>query len=94
MQRKKRFQGCRIFVTSGREYIVREGSCIIVRERHSGRWRAVLPNRILGAVPREETDPEFVTDPCLGTPRVGERLCIQVGGGRLVTEPILAVEER
>lgn len=93
MLEKKEMEGCRLFVTLGREYAIRDQTCLRVRERASGRWAPVQPNRVLGTVPREETDPEFAADPVLGPPRVGERLCIQVGGRRVVTDPILAVED-
>lgn len=85
---------CRLYVTSQREYLIKGRACLRIRDRATGRWGACLPNRVLGAVPRDELDPEFVCDLALGAPRVGERLCIQVGGVRVVSTPILAVEYR
>lgn len=81
-----------VFVTFNKEYLVADCCCVGMRDRHSGRWQPVLPNRVLGSVPREERDAEFVSG--VSPPRVGERLCIQVAGRRIVSTPILAVEYR
>ena len=81
-----------VFVTFNKEYVVAGRTCVGVRDRLTGTWEPVLPNRVIGAVPREERDEEFVSD--VVRPRVGDRLCLQVAGRRIVTTPILAVESR
>ena len=82
----------RIYVTFHREYLVRGRACVRIRDRQSGRWGPVLPNRVLGSLPKGEADAEFVCDFGVGPPRLGDRLCIQVGGERVVSSPILAIE--
>ncbi|MDD9942626.1 MAG: hypothetical protein OXU20_16415 [Myxococcales bacterium] len=85
-------RGEQLYVTFSKEYLVRGRACVRIRDRPTGRWGPVLPNRVLGSVPRDEPDAEFVCDLGVGKPRVGERLCIQVGGERVVSTPILAIE--
>lgn len=81
----------RVFVTFNKEYLVADSCCVGMRDRQTGKWEPVLPNRVLGSVPRDERDPEFVSE---GVPRVGERLCIRVAGRHIISTPILAVEYR
>lgn len=79
-----------VYVTFTKEYLIRGGSCVRLRDRGTGAWEPVLPNRVIGSVPRGEADPEFVNEVAL--PRVGERLCLLVGGLRVVSTPVLAIE--
>lgn len=79
----------RLYVSETREYLVYRDACLRVRDRQTGRWMPVLPNRVVGAVPGDEHDATLVSD---GPPRVGERLCIQVRGSRVLSTPILSVE--
>lgn len=92
MENRKNRSNCEVFVTFNKEYVISERTCVGVRDRVSGAWEPVQPNRVLGSVPREERDEEFVTE--VGQPRVGDRLCIQMAGRRIVSMPILAVERR
>jgi hypothetical protein len=81
-------QRCSIFVTEAKEYVVRDRTCLRLRDRRSGRWEQVLPNRLLGSVP---PPPEHYL--CeTGEPRIGDRLCIQMGSRYVVSTPILAIE--
>jgi hypothetical protein len=79
----------RLYVSETREYLVYRDACLRVRDRTTGRWMPVLPNRVVGAVPGDEDDAFLVSEV---PPRVGERLCIQVSGRRVLSTPILSVE--
>jgi hypothetical protein len=88
MEKDEQEQSCAVFVTEAKEYVVRDKTCLRLRDRRSGRWEPVLPNRVLGAVP---PPPEHYL--CDTTePRIGDRLCIQMGSRYVVSTPILAIE--
>jgi hypothetical protein len=79
---------CAVFITEAKEYVVRDRICLRLRDRRTGRFEPVLPNRVLGAVP---PPPEHYA--CeTGEPRIGDRLCIQMGSRYLVSTPILTIE--
>jgi hypothetical protein len=88
MEKDEPEQSCAVFVTEAKEYVVRGKTCLRLRDRRSGRWEPVLANRVLGAVP---PPPEHYL--CDTTePRIGDRLCIQMGSRYVVSTPILAIE--
>ena len=81
-------EACAVFVTEAKEYVVRDRICLQLRDRRTGRLEPILPNRVLGAVP---PPPEhYLCD--TSEPRIGDRLCIQIGTRFVVSTPILAVE--
>jgi hypothetical protein len=82
-------QRCRLYVTQQKEYLVFRDACVGIRDRPTGRWLPVLPNRVVGSVGAEEVDDTVLSG---SPPRVGERLCIQVQGRRVISAVVLSVE--
>jgi hypothetical protein len=81
---------CKLYVTRHKEYLVFQEACVGIRDRATGRWFPVLPNRVIGSMP--VGDDEELAAICEAPPRVGERLCIQVQGRRILSSMVLSVE--
>lgn len=90
MADRERVEECLIFVTRDTEYLFQGRQCVRLRDRRTGLWESVRPNRLLGVLRPGESDPELA--PGDGGPRVGDRLCMLIGGTRLLSAPILRIE--
>lgn len=78
-----------VFTTFSKEYLFQGRRCLRLRDRHGGLWETVPPNRLLGVVRKVRSEPELLSGP----PRVGDRLCLLVGGLRVLTSPVALIEQ-
>lgn len=83
--------GCKLYVTYRSEYLVLRDLCVGVRDRRASVWlplHAAACAHVLGPVD------SLTTTPLVASPvRVGEQLCLRSSVRRIVTGPILAIEE-
>jgi hypothetical protein len=84
-------RGCKLYLTYRSEYLVLRDLCVGVRDRPSGNWmpmHAAACSTVLG--PANALD----ADPAIPSPvRVGEQMCLRPSIERIVTGPIIAIEE-
>ena len=81
-----------MYVTRNTEYHLRDGICIAVRDRRSGRWlpsHSALRRTLSGAV---RYDPSGYAAPSPSAPDVGDALYFGGGGRDLVTTVLSSVE--
>jgi hypothetical protein len=81
-----------MYVTRNTEYHLRDGVCIAVRDRQSGRWQLThhaLNRNISGAVRFNANGDPY---PTLKAPEVGEAMFFAIGGPDVVTSCLTAVE--
>lgn len=83
-------EACFIYVTFDREYLIQGHTCARIRDRKTGMWEPVLPNRLLGVIRRGELDPALVARDA--KPRVGDRLCLMIAGLQILSSPVVSVE--
>ncbi len=82
----------RMYVTRNTEYHLRDGICVAVRDRNTGRWLAshlALNRRVSGGV---RFFPNGTAVPSGDGPKVGEALYFGEGGRELLTSVLCAVE--
>ncbi|MET0391040.1 MAG: hypothetical protein ABW321_34025 [Polyangiales bacterium] len=83
-------RGCKLYVTYRSEYLVLRDLCVGVRDRASGAWiplHAAACAHVLG--PANATDTPLIPSPV----RVGEQMCLQPALQRVITGPIVSIEE-
>ena len=83
--------GCKLYLTYRSEYLVLRDLCVGVRDRKSSMWlplHAASCSHVLGPVGSAGDSPLVAM-----TARVGERLCLRSSARRIVTGPIIAVED-
>lgn len=83
--------GCKLYLTYRTEYLVLRDLCVGVRDRPTGRWlplHAAACSTVLGPAHA------FDGDPAIPSPvRIGEQMCLRPAIERVVTGPIIAIEE-
>ena len=83
--------GCKLYLTYRSEYLVLRDLCVGVRDRRASVWlplHAAACAHVLGTVD------SLTATPIVASPvRVGEQLCLRSYARRIVTGPILAIEE-
>jgi hypothetical protein len=83
--------GCKLYLTYRSEYLVLRDLCVGVRDRASSAWlplHSAACSHVLGPVAALEASPLVAAGP-----RVGERLCLLTQARRVVTGPIVAIED-
>jgi len=83
--------GCKLYLTYRSEYLVLRDLCVGVRDRRSSVWlplHAALCAHVLGPVDSLSHSPLVAS-----RVRVGEQLCLHAPVRRIVTGPIVAIEE-
>jgi hypothetical protein len=84
-------QGCKRYLTYRSEYLVLRDLCVGVRDRASGAWlplHAASCAYVLGPAESVEAPP-LIPSPV----RVGEQMCLRPTIERVVTGPIVAIED-
>ena len=84
-------RGCKLYLTYRSEYLVLSDLCVGVRDRRSGAWQplhAAACAHLLGPV-----DSRTQTPLVRSTVRVGEQLCFLPSVRRVVSGPVVAIEE-
>jgi hypothetical protein len=84
-------QGCKLYLTYRSEYLVLRDLCVGVRDRRTSVWlpmHVAACSHVLGPVDSVETSPLIPSKV-----RVGEQLCLRAPTRRVVTGPIVAIEE-
>lgn len=84
-------QEYRLYLTYRSEYLVLRDLCVGVRDRRSCEWvalHAATCSHVLGPIDSVTTTPLVA-----GRARVGEHLCLYSAARRIVTSPIIAVEQ-
>lgn len=84
-------RGCKLYLTYRSEYLVLRDLCVGVRDRTTGAWipmHAAACAYVLGPAQSVETTP-LIPSPV----RVGEQMCLRPSIERVVTGPIVAIEE-
>jgi hypothetical protein len=82
----------RMFVTRNTEYHFRDGVCVAVRDRQTGRWQIAhlaLNRNVSGAVRFNRLGDAY---PTLKVPQVGEAMFFGADGPDVVTSCLTAVE--
>jgi hypothetical protein len=83
--------GCKLYLTYRSEYLVLRDLCVAVRDRSSSTWlplHSAACSHVLGPVAAMDGSPLVAAGP-----RVGERLCLLTQARRVVTGPIVAIED-
>ena len=83
--------GCKLYLTYRSEYLVLRDLCVGGRDRASSAWlplHSAACSHLLGPVAALEGSPLVAAGP-----RVGERLCLLTQARRVVTGPIVAIED-
>lgn len=83
--------GCKLYVTYRSEYLVLRDLCVGVRDRRASVWlpmHAAACAHVLGPVDSRSATPLIAS-----RVRVGEQLCLRAAARRIVTGPILAIED-
>jgi hypothetical protein len=81
----------RVYVTRNSEYHFRDGLCVAVRDRASGKWvpgHVALNRPVTGSL---KFFPNGGIRPSVGSPQLGEALFFATGGRDVVTSPLLEV---
>jgi len=81
----------KMFVTRNTEYHFRDGLCVAVRDRKTGRWleaHLALRRPVSGSL---KFYPNGAIRPTIGQPRLGEALFFATGGRDLVTSPLMDI---
>ncbi|HEX7478829.1 MAG TPA: hypothetical protein VF331_13570 [Polyangiales bacterium] len=81
----------KLYLTYRSEYLVLGDLCVGVRDRRSSAWlplHAAACAHLLGPVGSPESSPLVAVKV-----RVGEHLCLRASSRRIVTGPIVAIEE-
>jgi len=84
-------RGCRLYLTYRSEYLVLSDLCVGVRDRRSGAWQplhAAACAHLIGPVDESTQTPLIQS-----SVRVGEQLCFLPSVRRVVTGPVVAIEE-
>jgi hypothetical protein len=84
-------QGCKLYLTYRSEYLVLRDLCVGVRDRRSSVWlpmHVAACSHVLGPVDSVERSPLIPSKV-----RVGEQLCLRAPARRVVTGPVVAIEE-
>jgi hypothetical protein len=84
-------QGYKLYLTYRSEYLVLQDLCVGVRDRRTSGWlamHAATCSHVLGPV-----DAATKTPLVAGSARVGEHLCLYSAARRIVTGPIVAIEQ-
>jgi hypothetical protein len=84
-------QGCKLYLTYRSEYLMLQDLCVGVRDRRTSAWlpmHVAACSHLLGPVDSIETSPLVPSKV-----RVGEQLCLRSSARRIVTGPIVAIEE-
>jgi hypothetical protein len=84
-------RACKLYLTYRSEYLVLRDLCVGVRDRRSSAWlpmHVAACSHVLGPVDALSTSP-LVASPV----RVGEQMCLRASARRVVTGPIVAIEE-
>ena len=82
---------CLLYLTHRSEYLVLRDLCVGVRDRGSGEWltlHAAACSQLLGTLTAADARPLPAA-----RVRVGERLCLYAVARRIVTGPVVAVEQ-
>ena len=83
--------GCKLYLTYRTEYLLLRDLCVGVRDRRTSTWlpqHSAACAHLLGPVGDADANPLIVVDG-----RVGERLCFRAPARRIVTRPVVAIEE-
>ena len=83
--------GCKLYLTYRSEYLVLRDLCVGVRDRRTSVWlpmHVAACSTVLGPVDSLDTVP-----PIRSEVRVGEQLCLRASARRIVTGPVVAIEE-
>jgi hypothetical protein len=83
--------GCKLYLTYRTEYLLLRDLCVGVRDRRSSAWlpqHSAACAHLLGPVEAADGSPLIVADA-----RIGERLCFRAPARRIVTGPVVAIEE-
>jgi hypothetical protein len=89
-------RGCRLYLTYRSEYLVLSDLCVGVRDRRSGAWQplhAAACAHLLGPVPSHGKAKGDSSPLIQSSVRVGEQLCFLPSVRRVVTGPVVAIEE-
>ena len=84
-------RGCKLYLTYRSEYLVLSDLCVGVRDRERGAWQplhAAACAHLLGPVDSHSQTPLIQS-----SVRVGEQLCFLPSVRRVVTGPVVAIEE-
>lgn len=84
-------RGCKLYLTYRSEYLVLSDLCVGVRDRERGAWlplHAAACAHLLGPVDSQSQTPLIQS-----SVRVGEQLCFLPSVRRVVTSPVVAIEE-
>jgi hypothetical protein len=84
--------GCKLYLTYRSEYLVLRDLCVGVRDRSTGTWvplHAAACAHVLGPAHAVDRTPPLVPSPV----RVGEQMFLRPALQRIVTGPIVAIEE-
>jgi hypothetical protein len=82
---------CKLYLTYRTEYLLMRDLCVGVRDRRSSTWlpqHSAACAHLLGPVGDPQANPLVAVDV-----RIGERLCLHASARRLVTGPVVAIEE-
>ena len=82
---------CKLYLTHRSEYLVLRDLCVGVRDRGSGEWltlHAAACSQLLGSLSAADARPLPAA-----RVRIGERLCLYAVARRIVSGPIVAVEQ-
>jgi hypothetical protein len=83
--------GCKLYLTYRTEYLLLRDLCVGVRDRGSSAWlplHSAACAHLLGPVDDAAASPLIVADA-----RIGERLCFRAPVRRIVTGPVVAIED-
>jgi len=81
---------CKLYLTYRSEYLILQDICVGVRDRVSGRWVPLHSGacaHVLGPLGASESSMLSAT-----RIRVGEQLCLSAPARRVITGPIVAIE--
>lgn len=83
--------GCKLYLTYRSEYLVLRDLCVAVRDRRTSVWlpmHVAACSQVLGPVDSLESVPPIPSEV-----RIGEQLCLRASARRIVTGPVVAIEE-
>lgn len=83
--------GCKLYITYRSEYLVLRDLCVGVRDRRTSAWltmHVATCAHVLGPVDALDKTPVVAS-----RVRVGEQLCLRSSARRVVTGPIVGIEE-
>ena len=83
--------GCKLYLTYRSEYLILRDFCVGVRDRRTSTWvpmHTAACSHLLGPVDALDKSPVVAS-----RVRVGEQLCLRASARRIVTGPVVAIEE-